>query len=267
MDLSCIILSYNSARSIARCVESLLKAAAPNCSGFEILIVDNGSSDGSPDSIAQMAMQYPQIVLTRLERNYGTTTSRNKALRFCRGKYILILDSDAYINPEALIGLMNCLSEDPSIGLAAPKLVFPDGRPQLSHDQFPTLNRKFQRVVRLRQIEQRQSYDQACDVDYAISACWLTRREVLDQVGLLDEAIFYAPEDVDYCLRIWKAGYRVTYRPEYVVIHDAQERSRSLIPNRFTWLHLQGLFYYFRKHRYFWSLRGLRKQLPKKANR
>ena len=78
------------------------------------------------------------------------------------------------------------------------------------------------------------------------------RRNLLDKVGLLDEQIFYAPEDVDFCLRIWIAGQKVVYQPALEVVHDAKERSRSLKGLLFAWRHLLGLIYFFRKHGYCW---------------
>ena len=230
----------------------------------EVWVVDNGSTDGSRESILRFAEKHSNLSLISLQENQGTTVSRNQAIRKCAGRSILVLDSDAYITGEALSGLVTYLESNPSVGLVAPRLVFPDGRPQLSTDQFPTVLRKIERVLRLRQIERGLMCPEPGEVDYAISACWLFRRELIDAIGLLDEAIFYAPEDVDYCLRIWKGGYRVVYEPQFEVIHDAQERSRKLLPNRFTWLHLQGLAYYFWKHRYAWSVQGLRN--PSKRN-
>jgi GT2 family glycosyltransferase len=90
-------------------------------------------------------------------------------------------------------------------------------------------------------------------VDYAISAFWLMRRDLIELTGPLDERIFYAPEDVDFCLRVWLKGRRVVYRPDLEVVHDAKEQSRSLRGLLFTWRDLQGLLYYFRKHGYAFS--------------
>jgi len=162
VDLSCVILSFNSSRSIRKCLESLVDAIAVNQLKAEILIVDNGSTDRSLEIISEISAKQtaspnlpdsqnlPDIKLHRLEKNYGTTASRNIALRQSTGKKILILDSDAYVSPEALRGLIDYLDQHPKVGLVAPKLIFPDGRPQLSTDQFPTVSRKIERVDRFR---------------------------------------------------------------------------------------------------------------------
>ena len=88
-------------------------------------------------------------------------------------------------------------------------------------------------------------------VDYAVSAMWILKKEVFEKVGLLDENIFYAPEDVDYCLRVWLSGFRVIYCQNVSAIHHTQEISRGLTINNATFHHIRGLFYYFWKHRYF----------------
>ena len=87
------------------------------------------------------------------------------------------------------------------------------------------------------------------------------RRSLLDAVGLLDERIFYSPEDVDYCVRVWKAGYKIVYEPSATAVHDAQEISRGKKLSRFTVSHARGLAYYFLKHRYLLSRKRLYRRL------
>jgi GT2 family glycosyltransferase len=260
VEVSCVILSFNSERCIGKCLDALAETFERLGISQEIWVVENGSTDGSLEIVESKSRVMPSIRIIRSETNLGTTVSRNLALRQCKGKRILVLDSDAYVDATALKVLIEELDHDESVGLVAPKLIFPDGRPQLSTDQFPTIPRKVERVVRLRQIEKCQIADCKTDVDYAISACWLFKKELLDEVGLLDEKIFYAPEDAEYCLRVWSIGYRIVYVPSATVVHDAQEKSRRLLPNRFVWLHLAGLIYHFRKHRYAFSAKRIRKR-------
>jgi GT2 family glycosyltransferase len=176
-----------------------------------------------------------------LNKNMGTTYSRNLALRKAKGNFIVILDSDVEVPLATIPQLLKVLKERRDIGLVTPKLIYPDGRLQKSTDKFPTLPSKMIRYLFLKQIEKKESRSQTknypVEPDYAISALWVFRREVLDNVGLLDERIFYAPEDVDYCLRVWKKGYKVHYDPACFAIHHTQD-------------HIKGLVYYFRKHKY-----------------
>nr|MDA3807455.1 hypothetical protein [Thiomicrorhabdus sp.] len=144
----------------------------------------------------------------------------------------------------------------PDVGMVVPKIFYPSGKWQKSVDQFPTLIHKLNRFFRLRAIEaQEGSEDHNCldvrPVDYAISAFWLFKRVVLKAVGLLDEKYFYAPEDVDYCLEIWKAGYQIQYDPTVSVVHHTQEISRGFKFNKAKIEHIKGLAYMFWKHKYF----------------
>jgi len=256
MKLSFVILTWNSAQHIRRCLETLVENAASLRYPYEIFVVDNGSIDESVTVVNRFAEDHAVTIhLTELPKNRGTTFSRNLALRKVRGDYVGILDADVEILPGSLRGLIRVLDADERNGIAAPRLSYATGALQKSTDRFPTIFTKMQRYFFLKQMERRESAVLDTGprfVDYAISAFWMIKREVLDVVGLLDERIFYAPEDVDYCLRLWKRGYRVLYVPDVSMIHHAQEISRGFRLNRATLSHVRGLFYYFRKHGYFW---------------
>jgi len=264
MKISAVILSYNSIAYIEKCITSLVESVQ-EFESHEIFIVDNGSTDGSVAQISSLEERFPGVVGIYFEKNTGTTFSRNTALRKATGDLILIIDSDAYVNGEAIDYLSRYLSEHPECGIAAPMLTYPDGRYQKSVDYFPTLVSKFRRFFFLRSIESKESNQNrvATDVDTIISAFWLFRKDVLDKVGFLDEKIFYSPEDIDYCIRVWKSGYTVRYFPEVSVVHDAQEisRSKGFSINLFTLSHIKGLLYLFCKHGYFFGLSGLYRQI------
>lgn len=260
MDVSTVVLSFNSRRYIERCVRSLVVSQQACDLNMEILVVENGSSDGSVEILQSLQAELgPVLQVIYLPANTGTTRSRNRALRLAQGRSILILDSDAYMNADALKAMLDYQAKNPSAGLVAPRLIYTSGKFQLSVDVFPTIVRKFQRLFALRSLEQREPTTKAGPVDYAISACWLLSDQAVKATGLLDERIFYSPEDVDYCIRIWKAGFQVHYLPAVSVVHDAQEISRpkGLGINRFTVRHAKGLLYLFFKHRYGLGLGGL----------
>jgi GT2 family glycosyltransferase len=166
--------------------------------------------------------------------------------------------------------LLKTLDSDATYGMVAPRLEYPDGRRQLSADCFPTVQHKLRRFAFLKQMERRlpASPDTGIRaVDYAISAFWLMKREVLTTVGLLDERIFYSPEDVDYCIRVWKAGFQIMYDPSVRVVHDAREISRGLIPSKATFSHAAGLAYLFRKHGYVLTPRALYREIEQAVER
>ena len=258
MDYSVVILTFNSERYIHKCLVSLIESFKDLSATYEIFVIDNGSQDKSKSITREVKETYAaNIKLIEFDHNTGTTFSRNQGLSKSTGKNIIVMDSDAYANPQAIQVLTDYLDSNPQCGLVVPKLIYPDGRFQLSTDVFPTFIRKLQRFLFLKKMEQNTiqpaSHNQS--VDYAISAFWLFPKKVLDTVGLLDEKIFYSPEDVDYCIRVWKKNYSIDYVPGVSIVHDAQEisRSKGFKINKFTLSHIKGLFYLFIKHRYFFS--------------
>lgn len=256
MTLSLILLTWNSERYIERCLNSIYSSLEALPITFEVLVLDNGSADGTGEILRRFLVTYPSNTKLFFEpSNTGTTRSRNKLLEAASGEYLCVLDSDVELPLKTMEHLLAHLRADHTVGIIAPAIFYPSGAWQKSIDHFPTLLDKLKRFFFLREIERTQSkaYIESTDpldVDYAISAFWLFRRELLDLVGVLDERIFYAPEDVDYCLRVWKAGQRVLYVPAVRVIHHTQEISRGLKINRAKLEHLKGLAYFFMKHRY-----------------
>lgn len=258
MDVSFIILTWNSFNHIGKCLDSIATVMGKGKLSYETFVVDNGSTDGTTNLIKKYQVSHPETIKPIfLEKNMGTTYSRNLAIRQAKGDVIVILDSDVELFEGTVEKLVGVLRDDLKVGLAAPKLVYGSGMLQKSTDNFPTIWNKVLRYFFLKAIENREGKTTTVDaikcVDYAISALWAIRRDVVDKVGLLDENIFYAPEDVDYCLRIWKAGYRILYVPDVTAVHNAQEISREVRINKATVNHILGLFYYFKKHGYIFS--------------
>jgi glycosyltransferase involved in cell wall biosynthesis len=259
MDLSIILLTWNSEPYLDGCLASLAACLADSGLAYEVLVADNGSRDGTTALLRRWAAQQNGRFLVKyLPTNQGTTYPRNLLLREAQGKVLCVMDSDVEVTPGLFTGLATLLSQDPGIGIAVPKILYPSGAVQKSFDRFPTLLHKVNRFFRLRQMEARQAASLEnltgpVPVDYAISAFWLMPRSVLEQVGYLDENFFYAPEDVDYCLRVWKSGYRIVYQPALQVVHHTQEISRGWKLNRAKLVHLKGLFYLFKKHQYFFK--------------
>lgn len=256
--ISCIILTWNSSAYIEKCFNSLISELEHSGMDFEIFIIDNGSSDQTLNFLKGAAR--PELTVIPLGHNTGTTFSRNIGLRMARGKYIVILDSDIEItDPNTFKRLVHYLDENNDIGIVAPQLRFPSGRFQKTVDVFPTLTHKMNRFLNLRSIEEAEALRvgeslENSDVDYAVSAFWLMRRELVSSIGLLDEEFFYAPEDVDYCLRCWMSGHRVVYVPRIIATHHAQEISRRSIFSRSFREHLKGLSYFYWKYKFLFRL-------------
>ena len=256
MDLTFVLLTWNSERYLERCMATIISALGSTALTYEVHVLDNGSTDRTVEILKQLAEKHSRVLVPYFETcNTGTTKSRNRLLAVARGEFICVVDSDVELKLGVIETLLPYLDVENQVGIVVPSIFYPSGAWQKSFDRFPTLTDKVNRFFRLREIEkaeaqQFESSNQSFQVDYAISAFWLMRRSTLQTVGFLDERIFYAPEDVDYCLRVWKSGFCILYVPAVSVIHHTQEISRGFKINRAKLSHIKGLAYYFVKHRY-----------------
>ena len=255
--LSFIILAWNSQQFLAHCFDSILGRCACEGIPFEIVVIDNGSSDGSRQILEEYQGRFPDSVRpVLLDRNLGTTASRNIGLGRARGEYICILDSDTELGDASLGRLLARLGSDETIGIIAPRLLLPDGTVQNSVKRFPTFVQKLLKLPRIclgiktpdRDFYPDFPFAAERPADTAISACWFLRKSTLQQVGGLDEKIFYSPEDLDYSLRVWQAGYSILYYPDFTVLHHTQQISHRKPLSKTSVSHFLGLLYYYRKH-------------------
>lgn len=256
-----VILTWNSEKVIGNCMDSIL--VFQNMIAH-IYIVDNGSSDGTLNVIAQRKNGIKHTIsVIRLEKNLGTTISRNLALKEIlkiaeSDSYICILDSDTRVNEDAIHTLIDELEKDPQNGVVGPQMYGADGSLQVTGRNIPTLPEKLQNVLSDRNLDKeikqlQKKGKQSYPVGYLLSACWMMKASLFERTGLLDENIFYAPEDAEFCIRVWKSGFRVIYCPEAKIFHDWQRISRKKILSKHNYEHIKGLLYMFRKHRYCFS--------------
>jgi GT2 family glycosyltransferase len=269
LDISFVILSWNSGHFLAGVLGTLERDLHGSGLTHEILVIDNGSRDDSLSILRGYEEQGLPLTVIPLGHNTGTTFSRNIGLRMAKGRFICVLDSDMeFCEPHTLKTMLQVFETNPNAGIVAPILKYPSGNHQKSFDQFPTVSNKLKRLFFLRKMEISEGLrqfmpDDVLEVNYVISAFWLFRRELMDSIGLLDEKIFYAPEDVDYCLRSWLNGWKVLFCGRTKVIHRAQEISRKKPFGKAAWRHLFGLVYYFRKYGYFMSLKDLNQRIAR----
>lgn len=256
-----VILTWNSEKFIGNCLESVfaLEQVEPYA-----VVVDNGSTDGTCSLLEGFTKEYPErFTLIRYSENRGTTVTRNIGIQQVSAwspDYYCILDSDTQINDAAFCALIEEMEIHPEYGLIGPSMVNSRGVPQVSARCFPTLHEKLVKVApvaALQKLGEKMELQQpstpglpSYPVDYLISACWLLRPEIFEKVGLLDEKIFYAPEDAEYCIRVWKAGYQVAWCPRAEIIHEWQRLSRKKWISKLNWEHIKGLAHMFRKHGY-----------------
>jgi len=257
MDLSIVILTWNSEQYIKKCLVSCAKKCGSEGINVEIIIIDNGSSDRTKKIICNLYEKLNIFIdLIELSENRGTTFTRNLGLKKSTGKYICILDSDTEFGSGSLTNVLKRLEKDRQIGIIAPKLILPDGSTQHSVKLFPTFFQKMQKIPKVLfglNISERDFYSnfpfsEETEVNSAISACWLFRRELIDEIGYLDEKIFYSPEDLDYCLRVHQAGKKILYYPQLEVLHHTQQITHRKPFSQVSISHFAGLLYYYRKH-------------------
>ncbi len=255
--ISFIILTWNSEGYLRRCFDSLIRTCTAEDISFEVIVIDNGSHDASCDIVEGYNKDSSDTFhLISLECNRGTTYTRNLGLKQARGEYLCILDSDTEMGEGSLTAVMNRLNSDRKIGMLVPRLLLPDGSVQNSVKRFPTMLNKLMKIPRIvfgvstknSDFYENFPFIKECEVDTAISACWFLRRDVMEKVGYLDENIFYAPEDIDYSLRVWLAGFRILYYPAYTVLHHTQQITHKKPLSKTSLSHFGGLLYYYRKH-------------------
>jgi len=188
-----------------------------------VLVVDNGS-DAEPD-----LPQHPAVSPVRHGENRGAAAARNQGIALGTAPVVLILDSDAELAPGCLTALLDALDADATIALAAP--VYEDQPPEASAGRAPSVARKLARGLGLtsRYLGVRRTPDaRRWSVAFAIGACQLVRRDAWHHVGGLDETFFYGPEDLDFCLRLGRAGFSIVQVADARCHHPARRRHRSL---------------------------------------
>ena len=211
MKASVIILTWNGKEVIRDCLEAVL---AQDYADFTVWVVDNGSTDGTPDLVAG---QFPQVRLIRNERNLGFAAGNNMGLRAAGGDLLVLLNQDTRVHPGWLTALAAAV-KDPSVGIVGCKLLYPDGTIQHAGGYLHGPRGETDHVGRGRRDDGR--FDEQTEPEFVTAAALGIRREALARIGLLDEG--FAPayyEDVDWCYRARRAGFRVVYVPQAVVTH------------------------------------------------
>jgi N-acetylglucosaminyl-diphospho-decaprenol L-rhamnosyltransferase len=216
----------------------------------DVVVVDNGSTDGSVELVRQ---RFPADALIANSSNRGYAAANNQGIARASGRYLLLLNSDAEAEPAALRTLVAYADGHPKAGVIGPKLLNPDGTLQPSGGRFPTPASTVASLLGLNRLTGRprygttRDYSLPAEVDEVSGAAMLIRREVIDQVGGLDEGFAWGYEDVDYCLRARRAGWHVHYVPDARVMHHWGGTQR-LAPAPITLKAIVGRRRYFEKH-------------------
>jgi len=260
-EISVVVVSYNTRDILRRCLAQL-RAALAGIRG-EAIVVDNASADGSADMVAD---EFPEMRLLRSSVNLGFAAANNRGFELARGRYVVLLNPDAFVGDGALARALAHMERSPRVGLAGGRLQDPDGRLQPSGRLFPSLlnellvtsglaaryagSRLFGRFDRSWADPGRPAR-----VDWVPGAFTIIRREALARTGGFDERFFMYYEEVDLCRRMADAGYEVWYWPDIVVTHIGGASSKTVkslafssAGSQLTLWRLRSALLYYRKH-------------------
>jgi N-acetylglucosaminyl-diphospho-decaprenol L-rhamnosyltransferase len=243
MSVSAVVVNWNVRDYLRRCLRSLPTASEQTA--LEVWVVDNGSSDGSA---AMVRREFPAVHLLVNGHNPGFAAANNQAIRAGGGRYVLLLNPDAELEAGALAALCAYLDEHPTVAVVGPQLRNSDGSVQSSRRRAPRLATGFVESTQVQQCLPRswltdhyyvndRSDDDEQDVGWLMGACLLVRRSAIDAVGLLDEGFYMYSEEVEWCLRFRRAGWRIVYLPAARVVHHSGRSSDQDVFHRHQHFH------------------------------
>jgi GT2 family glycosyltransferase len=260
--ISILIVSFNTRDVLRECLQSV-ELASRNLA-VETIVVDNASSDGSP---AMVREEFPWVHIIESHENLGFGRANNLAFEAARGRYIVLLNSDAFLQADTLCHSLEKMEADPSVGLASGRLVGRDGELQPSARMFPSPIRQLLVISGLAdRYPKSRFFGQAdrtwadpmvaAEVDWVPGAYSIIPARILHEHGFFDPRFFLYYEEVDLCLRIQNAGFKIMYWPEICVVHVGGESSRqvktvemSQTGAQLVLWRMRSTLLYYRKHK------------------
>jgi len=252
VDLSICIVNWNTEAPLRECLQSIY--AVTGGVSFEIFVVDNASSDGSVEMVKAL---FPDVFLIANQRNRGFAAANNQAIRLATGRYIMLLNPDTVVHPGALETMVTFMDDRPEAGAVGCKLLNADGSVQHSIRRSPTFSVALHDSTilgRFSLFKERVSdfkmkdftFDSVREVDATCGAALLVRKDLLNEVGPLDEEYFIFIEELDLCQRIRARGHKIYFVPDAVITHLGGE-SRRQNPKELVMVGQRSLMRYFTK--------------------
>jgi len=219
LDMSIVLVCWNNKAYLDPCLKSLYEGGLK--SSYDVIVVDNGSTDGSQQMLAE---KYPDVALIQNPGNVGLGKASNQGIEATRGRYVLLLNNDTLVNGPALDKLAEFLDAHPEAGAVAGKLLNPDGSFQSGFAPFSTLREEFLIATHIGEMlwpgyPSHGDSNEVKSTGWLSSACLLLRRSALDKVGLLDESYFIYGDEADLQYRLNAAGWKVYFLPTSSIIH------------------------------------------------
>ena len=254
MDLSIIIVNHNTCELLINCITSV--NGNSKTIDFEIIVVDNNSKD---DSVSRMRELFPKVMIIENNQNVGFATANNQAIRDSKGEVVLLLNPDTIVVEGAIEKSYEFLCNHPDAGVVGCKLLNTDYSIQPSCRSFPSIWNHFSESFFLYKLFPKSrifgrsymtffSYDRIMKVDVVIGAFMMIKREVFDDIGLLDESFFMYSEETDFCLRARQQEWEIYYYPDAQIIHIWGGMSDELPVNLFVELHKSLMKYCYKHH-------------------
>jgi GT2 family glycosyltransferase len=207
---SFIIVNWNGESLLKDCIDAILRQSHQS---FEIIVVDNGSTDGS---VALVKESYPQVALVPLSCNYGFTGGNTEGLRHATGKYVALVNTDAILPQNWLHLMLEALESDEQIGFCSSRIII--ARTNLIDSAGDSFTSAFT-GTKIGELHDMNKFNERCYVPGACAAAVIYKRDMLDDIGFLDDDFFLNHEDTDLNLRAWLAGWKCLYIPEATVEH------------------------------------------------
>lgn len=253
-DVSIIIVNYKTPDLTLQSIHSVF--SSDTSLTYEVILVDNNSQDGLVEKVKN---EYSFTLLIENKQNVGFAKANNQGIQLASGRYVLLLNSDTVVRPDTLDVMVSFMDNQSNVGASGCKVVLPNGElDKACRRGFPTpsasfyyafgFSKLFPNVPRFNQYQ--LGYldpDESYPVDCLVGAFMMVRREVIDQVGGLDEEFFMYGEDIDWCYRIKQAGWEIYYYPKTSITHYKGASSRRK-PFKIVYEFHRAMWLFHRKH-------------------
>ncbi len=255
MDISIIIVNWNTKEILRDCLDSIYTCAADNVE-FEVIVVDNASED---DSGTMVKEKYPEVTLIQNVTNRGFAAANNQGIAVSRGRYVLLLNSDTIVLKNAFTSAIAFADRNPEAAAVGCRVLNPDRSLQPTCFMFPSILNMILSTTYLYKLFPRSRFfgrermtwwdrSDVREVDVVTGCFLLVRREAMEQVGLLDEQFFIYGEETDWCCRFKKAGYKVLFMPFAEIIHFGGQSTRQ-VATRMILLNKGSKLLFLKKHK------------------
>jgi GT2 family glycosyltransferase/SAM-dependent methyltransferase len=257
IDVSIVIPNWNGLGIVDRCLSSIFDN--PQGTSFEVIVVDNGSSDESVDTIRRL---FPLVTIARRAFNTGFARACNAGMRLARGRFIWVLNADTEISSYALREMVRFMEAHAEVGALNPRVIYPDGTLQPAVRRVPTLRSAvweevfwgtplhglFGRDRKHKAWESDIDYDDVVEMEWLRGSCLLIRRDIYNQVGEFDEVFFFGYEEIDYCMRIRAAGWKLVWMPLVTIVHKSSSLGSKFGPTLMLWLNYSKFKFWRKKN-------------------